>query len=556
MSLDGITINALIEEQKNNLIGARINKIFQPSKFEVVLNIYNGENKNFAINIHPDYYRLGFTSYTKPNPTNAMNFCMLLRKHLTSSKILSIKTFNMDRLVWIDFEGSNELKDTINLSLIIELMGRRSNVILLNEKQYILDSLKHIITKDREILPARIYSLPPQEKGSISDISSFDEFYSIISQSSYDDLSTYLPNVFNGFSKSYVENVLEELDIDKDTKDVSDLTEIYEHIKTIIQNFGNDTISCIERNNDLIISLLPQEKSINDTIDDFFHNKEKQDIFNKQKNELSKEILVALKKTSKKLENINNKLKSCEDMDKYQLYGELLTANLYKFKGEPTSDKVEVENYYDENKVVTIPIDVNYSYSKNAERFFKKYNKLKNTLSVVTTQKQETELEIAYIESIVSSVSMAETLEDIEDIHNEFTENIQLKKMNLKSYQKVSSDKHLTNNLNKISINGYDVYIGRNNKQNDYLTLHFAEKSDLWFHAQDYHGAHVILKTMGKTPDEDTIFKCAQIAKLNSKAALEKNVSVDYTYVKYIKKHPSLKLGMVSYTNYNTIIVG
>ncbi len=301
---------------------------------------------------------------------------------------------------------------------------------------------------------------------------------------------------------------------------------------------------------------MPQEKSINDTIDEFFHKKENQDIFNKQKNELSKEILVALKKTSKKLENINTKLKSCEDMDKYQLYGELLTANLYKFKGEPTSDKVEVENYYEENKLVTIPIDVNYSYSKNAERFFKKYNKLKNTLSVVTTQKQETELEIAYIESIVSSVSMAETLEDIEDIHNEFTENIQLKKMNLKSYQKVSSDKHLTNNLNKISINGYDVYIGRNNKQNDYLTLHFAEKSDLWFHAQDYHGAHVILKTMGKTPDEDTIFKCAQIAKLNSKAALEKNVSVDYTYVKYIKKHPSLKLGMVSYTNYNTIIVG
>ena len=230
MSLDGITINALIEEQKKNLIGARINKIFQPSKFEVVLNIYNGENKNFAINIHPDYYRLGFTSYTKPNPTNAMNFCMLLRKHLTSSKILSVKTFNMDRIVWIDFEGNNELKDTINLSLVIELMGRRSNVILLNEKQYILDSLKHIITKDREILPARFYSLPPQEKGSISDVSSFDEFYSIISQNSYDDLSIYLPNVFNGFSKSFIENVLEELNIDKDTKDVSDLTEIYEHI--------------------------------------------------------------------------------------------------------------------------------------------------------------------------------------------------------------------------------------------------------------------------------------------------------------------------------------
>ena len=180
---------------------------------------------------------------------------------------------------------------------------------------------------------------------------------------------------------------------------------------------------------------------------------------------------------------------------------------------------------------------------------------MKNTLSIVTVQKKEAELELEYIESIIYSVSNAKTLEDIEEIHNEFTENVLMKKYNYKSFQKVNSDKNLTNNLNKIVINKYDVYIGKNNKQNDYLTLHFADKSDLWFHAQGFHGAHVILKTNGKNPDEDTIFKCAQLAKQNCKAALERNVSVDYTYIKYVKKHHSGKTGMVNYTNYKTIIV-
>lgn len=555
MSLDGITINALVAEQKNNLIGARINKIYQPSKFEIVLNIYNGQNLNFGVSIHPDYYRFGFTKYLKPNPTNAMNFCMLLRKYLTSSKIADIKTFNMDRIVWIDFEGSNELKDTIKLSLVIELMGRRSNIILLNEKQYILDCLKHIITKEREILPARIYSLPSHEKGSIEAISSFDEFYSVISQQSYSELSVYLPTVFNGLSKCFIEYAIQELAIDDETKDVSDLKELYDYLKNVLANLGTENISCKNLENDLSIVLEPQTVSINDFIDDFFHKKEIAADFIKSKNALSKEILVALKKTSNKLDNINKKLTSCEGMEKYKLYGELLTANLYKYKGDFAEPEVQVENYYDENKLITIPLDTSVSYSKNAEKFYKKYNKLKNTLAVVTTQKQETVLEIEYLESIVSSVANAETLADVEELHNEFTENVQMRKMNLKSYQKINTDKNLTNNLNKISINGYEVYIGKNNKQNDYLTLHFAEKSDIWFHAQDFHGAHVILKTYGKSPDEDTIFKCAQIAKLNSKAALEKNVSVDYTYIKYIKKHPSNKTGLVSYTNFKTIIV-
>lgn len=555
MAFDGVVTKALVADFQNKLIGARVNKVFQPSKSEIILNLYNKSNYMLDICIHPDYYRICFTEHSKPNPTNALNFCMLLRKYLTGSKITAINSFDLDRIICIDFEGSNELKDTLNFHLIIELMGRRSNIILLNDKNYIIDAVKHIITADHEILPAREYVRPAVTKNSFLELDNFGEFYTIISQKYYDDLIKHLCSIFTGFSASFISNVLEELDIDSSTKDVNELEEVYNYIKDLISQLGTENVSFKKLQKDYTVELANSSTAINSFIDDFYYNKEIEDIFNNAKSDLSKLILAGLKKTSKKLENINQKLKSCNDMDMYKLYGELLTANLYKFKENFAAPEVSIENYYDNNNLVTIPLDTSISYSKNAERFFKKYNKLKNTLAVVTIQKKETELELEYIESIIYSISSAKTLSDIEEIHNEFSENVQMKKHNYKSFQKVNTDKNLVSNLNKIVINNYDVYIGKNNKQNDYLSLHFADKSDIWFHAQGFHGAHVILKTNGKMPNEDTLFKCAQLAKQNCKASLERNVSVDYTYIKYVKKHPSGKTGMVSYTNYKTIIV-
>lgn len=555
MALDGLVLKATVSELKSSLIGARVNKILQPSKSEVIFNLYNKKNYLLDVCIHPDYYRICFTDFSKPNPTNALNFCMLLRKYLNNSKITNIDCFDLDRIVCIDFEGSNEVKDTLTYHLIIELMGRRSNVILLNDKNYIIDSIKHIITSDREILPARFYSMPATNKKSFLDVNSFDEFYSIISSEHYDDFSKFLPSIFTGFSSVFVGNVLDELGIEVSCKDVNELEEIYDYVKNLISQFGSDNVALKFLEKDYTLELGSTDSSLNSFLDNYYHEKEINDVFVSAKSSLSKLILSSLKKSSKKLENINEKLKSCNDMDKYKLYGELLTANLYRFKGDLASPEVTVDNYYDENKPITIKLDTSVSYSKNAERFFKKYNKLKNTLAIVTTQKKETELELEYIESIIYSISNAKSLEDIEEIHNEFAENVQMRKYNYKSFQKVGHDKSMVSNLQRLVINGYDVYIGKNNKQNDYLSLHFADKSDFWFHVQDFHGAHVILKTNGKVPNEDTLYKCALLAKQNSKAALEKNVSVDYTYVKYVKKHPNGKTGMVVYTNYKTIIV-
>lgn len=555
MAFDGIVVKSIVADFQDKLIGARVNKVLQPSKFEIILNLYNSTNYMLDICIHPVYYRMCLTKISKPNPTNALNFCMLLRKYLTSSRITNIESLDLDRIIYIDFEGSNELKDTVKYRLVIELMGRRSNVILINDKGFIIDSLKHIITSDREILPARAYIVPSSNKKSFLDIHSFDEFYSIISQNFYISISSCLSEIFTGFTPLFISNILENLGIEDSTKDINELQELYEYIQNIISNFGTKNLSLKKINKDYTLDFSCDDIAFNDFLDNFYNEKELEDNFLAAKADLSKSILSALKKASKKLENINLKLKSCNDMDKYKLYGELLTANLYKYHDNYAQSSIRVENYYDNNNLIDIPLNTSVSYSKNAERFFKKYNKLKNTLSIVTVQKKEAEIELEYIESIVYSLSNATCIEEVEEIHNEFSENVLMKKYNYKSFQKVNTDKNLTNNLNKIIINKYEVYIGKNNKQNDYLSLHFADKSDLWFHAQGFHGAHVILKTNGKIPDEDTIFKCAQLAKQNSRAALERNVSVDYTYVKYVKKHHTGKTGMVNYTNYKTIIV-
>ena len=557
MAFDGIVTKSIIAELNNILVGARVNKVFQPSKSEIVLSLYNnGKNYSLNINIHPENYRINISNYNKQNPLNAMNYCMLLRKYLTGFKISSIKSFDLERLVKIHFEGNNELHDTVTYTLIAELMGRRSNIVLINNKNVIIDSLKHIITSTREILPARHYEYPEIFKVSLLDLENFDDFYKLISVKSYSDISSCLSDTFIGISTTFINNILNELSISSSTHDVNDLKEIYEYIINLLNNLGTENVSFKRfSKKDYTVELSKQEDTINSCIDEFYHDKEKTDEFESKKSNLLKIILSSLKKCSKKLENINNKLAECSNMDKYRLYGELLTANLYKFKNiNETPSEIELENYYDNNNLIKIKLDTTCSIQKNTEKFFKKYNKLKNTLTVVTGQKKEAELELKYIESIIYSLDSVDSLEELREIHDEFIENVSIKKV---SYQnlKPAKAKEEEIHLNKYDINGFDVYVGKNNKQNDYLTLHFAQKNDLWFHVQSFHGSHVVLKTNGKEPDEDTIFKCALLAKQNSRASLDKNVSVDYTYIKNVRKAPGQKPGMVNYVNYKTIIL-
>ncbi len=549
MAFDGIVTKCIVSELNKSIINSKVNKIFEPTKNDIMLGLYNfGINYCLHICINPSTCRLHLTTHSKPNPITAPNFCMLLRKHLIGSKIISISSFDLDRIVEINFECYNELNDKIIKKLFIEIMGSCSNIILTNSNNVIIDAIRHI-SCNREIMPARIYELPSTNKHSILEINSFEEFASIISTITAEEaLDKKISDSFNGLCRPFIQYVL--------NKSNNNLEDSYKRIKYIIENIENNSLACIKTKNDYVVDLSNENSEnlrINFFIDDFYYSKETDNAFISFRNDILKIVLSQLKKCTKKLDNINNKLNECTKMDEYKLFGELITSNLYRLKDN--TDSVILENYYNNNAPITIPMDKSISPNKNAEKYFKKYNKLKSTLEIVSRQKKETEKDLNYIESVVYSIENARTISDLEDIFDEISETINSNNQKENAKQKTSKKNTTKDNLLKYEINGFTVLVGKNNRQNDELTLKIASKDDYWFHTQSFHGSHVILKTEGKEVDEDTLYKCAKLAANNSKAKLSNNIPVDYTLVKFVKKPGSAKPGMVVYTNYKTLYV-
>ena len=387
-----------------------------------------------------------------------------------------------------------------------------------------------------------------------------------------DELPSKIANTFNGISKNFINAIIKKLNIIDITDD--SLKKIFDYTNKIISNIGTDNLSFETiKNADGIVkdyflvseNISNQPFKLNFFIDDFYFNKETNEQFKNYRNTLLKLILDTLKKYNKRLEHINQKLKECDDMDKYRIWGELITANLYRIPNKNV-DMVEVENYYDNNNLITIKLDKKYSPSINAKRFFKKYSKLKNALEIVSVQKVDTLNELNYIESVVYELENSTSVNELVDIFEEISENDIFKertskyKTKKKSKIKKSSltkNKDVSFNPIKYNVDGYTVLVGRNNKENDYLSLKFANKNDIWFHTKDFHGSHTILKIDNSLPypSNDILVKVAEIAAKHSKARNSSNVPVDYCEVKFVKKPSGSKPGMVIYTNNKTINV-
>lgn len=292
--------------------------------------------------------------------------------------------------------------------------------------------------------------------------------------------------------------------------------------------------------------------NINFALDDFYFEKESEEFFINYRNSILKVILEYLKKYNRKLLGINEKLKECKNIDLYKLYGELITSNLYRLPKYNVS-KIEVENYYDDNKLITIPLDESISIQKNMEKYFKKYNKLKTALEISTKQKNLTETELEYIESIVYSLENCSNIDEVNEVYDEISSSNLFSdsfNKNIKNKKKVELSQP-----EEFTIDGFTVLVGKNNKQNDYLSLKLAKENDLWFHTKDIRGSHVILKTNDQDISDDLIIKCAKLAAAHSKAKNSSNVPVDYCLAKYVKKPSGSKPGMVIYTNYKTVNV-
>lgn len=626
MAFDGIVTKA-ISSELSALIGARVDKVFEPNKNTIILGIYK-DALNYAINscIDAQYCRVNLTTHKFSNPQVAPNFCMLLRKNLIGLKLKDVITVDLERVVILEFEGFDELDDIISKKLVIELMGKHSNIILLDDENIIIDSLRHIKEIDenyRDILPHTKYSFPTSDKSSFLEVKNFEDFKNKIlkiipikdfkatsnieinndsnlnnyNEFNINNIANIISNTFNGISKNFINAIIKELEINE-INDKS-LKKIFNYINTIIENIGTNNLTFKKIVNDkniakdyFLITADIEKKSIksvistnnlstkdiqnnprdrkfsfslNFFIDDFYYNKETSEQFKNYRNTLFRLILGTLKKYKKRLYNIDAKLQECQDMDKYRLYGELITSNLYKIPNK-NIDSINVENYYENNKIMSIPLDKKYLPSVNAKRFFKKYSKLKNALIVVTEQKKDTLKDINYIESVVYELENCTTIDDVVSIYDEISESEIFKektsKVNSSKKQKIKKSKLTKNkevsfNPIKYNIDGYTVLVGRNNKENDYLTLKFANKNDLWFHTKDFHGSHTILKIDNNKqyPNDNILVKVAEIATKHSKACNSSNVPVDYCEVKYVKKPNGSKPGMVIYKNNKTIFV-
>lgn len=565
MAFDGLVNYTIVKELQKQIINGKVDKIFEPNNNEIILGIYSNGIK-YALNIvvSSNNYRICLTTSSKPNPTNAPNFCMVLRKYLLNLKITNIYTLSLERIVVIEFEGYDKSHDFGTKKLIIELMGKHSNVILVDSNNIIIDSLRHFsITSNsyRNILPNCQYMLPISEKLDFLEVKDANDLYPTIinyindrlnidnsTQISNFKLSNVIPNTFTGICKTSILYIIENLSL-QDILTQENAKKIYEYLSKIISN--SNCAMAIPFNNDYaIFSMSINNKldplQVNFFIDDYYSKKEVSENFLTYRNNFSKLLLNYTKKLNIKLSNINAKLKECQNTELYRLYGELITNNLYRIENTH-SDKITIENYYDNNNLITIPLDKTMSPSMNAKKYFKKYNKLKNARSIVESQKEEAEKEIDYLESIIYEFQEADTISDIDIIYSEFSENF-LKKDILQTSKKASKkkSKNPKNNILKIGeplkyqIDGFTVLVGKNNKQNDYITKH-AKPNDIWFHTKDVHGSHLILKIDNAKPSQDTINKCASLAAFHSKASESSNVSVDYTYIKYVKKPSNAK---------------
>ncbi len=557
MAFDGFVLNAVVSELKDCLIDGKIQKIYEPNSNEILLGIYSaGIQYALSINTSSNLYSVYLTTTKKENPLSAPNFCMLLRKHLMGFRITNITTLQFERIMIIELSGNDEFKEIVDKKLVIELMGKHSNILLLDNKNIIIDSLKHFSIKDgayRDIMPKFEYTLPTSDKTDISNYSSFEN------ELETSNFPAFFMSHFTGISKSLIESVIHNLSLSNDINKENYIA-ISKYLLELKSKIAIKQVNCEPFQNDYVLSICNssyQNLQINNFLDIYYSQKEQDEQFLLYRNQLLNFILGRLKKISKKLSTIDDKLKECNEMEKYKLYGELITSHLYEISKEHI-DNITLPNYYNQNEAINIPLDIAISPSENAKKYFKKYHKLKNTFAIVQDQKIDLEKEINYLESIVYELQSSNSIKELDGIYDEIQDSFSNSQKNTNKKQ---LKKKKTKRENKLidpicyNVENFKVLVGKNNKQNDELTFKIANKEDIWFHVKDIHGSHVILVTNGKTPTQELINQVASIAAYHSKGFQSSNVSVDYTFVKYVKKPNKSKPGMVTYTNQQTVTV-
>ena len=572
MALDALAVRCLVNEIRPLIVNGRLDKIHQPEKDEIALNIRTIENKfRLVISASSAHPRLHFSDHTKKNPQTAPMFCMLLRKHIGSSKIIGIEQVDFERIVRLSFEGYDELGDLTKKHIIVELMGRHSNIILVNDDMKIIDSIKHVdftVSSVRQILPGLTYEYPPsQDRLPFDQLTLTSDIDFTLPQTADKTLLSAVSGispltsreiVYRTFGRTDIKNG--ELNLNKQSALKAEAVRMAQSVNEgkfapcMIREVTSGRIIDFSAINigqyESTATVTPYE-SINKLLDDFYSLRDMHERMRQKSADLVKLLNNACERSTKKIIILEKTLADAENKEKHKIYGDLLTANIYMIQNG--MDSIEVANYYENDMpMVKIPLDTALSPSQNAQRYYKKYNKAKTAETEAAKQLKTAREELDYLESTLTALSNAETEADLNAIRTELTQEGYIKRKTVQGQKNQSASKP----LHFTSPDGFDVYVGKNNTQNDYLTLRFANSSDIWFHTKNIHGSHTVIKLgIDKDVPKSTMLFAAQLAAYYSKARESSQVPVDYTQIKNVKKPNGAKPGMVIYDHYNTVYV-
>ncbi|MFA9398993.1 MAG: NFACT family protein [Clostridiaceae bacterium] len=557
-ALDGIFLSSINKELVKELLGGKVSKINQPEKDEIIITIRNNKNNyKLLVSASPVYPRAHLTFGNRENPIKAPMFCMVLRKYLASSKISKIEQIETDRILIFEFLSQDELGFDSKYKLIIEIMGRHSNISLIRDRDnIIMDSIKHVtpdINRVRSLLPGISFIYPPASNKLNPLISNEEDVSSYININNIQNDENIYSNVFTGISRPLSKELFNKFpDIDNELNALKNKLNNCFDFYIYTKNYIYKDFHCINLDN------LGYEDKIkfdspSKLLENFYLEKDKQDRLKSKRANLEKLLLTNIERCSKKIRILEDNLEKAKGKDKYKLLGELLTANIYSVKRGDTY--IEVSNYYsDTGEIIKINLDINKSPSQNIQKYFKRYNKLKTTESMSKEQLKNAEEELLYLNSVLNNLLNVENYTEIEEIKYELMESSYIKHKKSKN-QKNKKDKKVkaSNPMEYLSSEGVKIYVGKNNVQNDYLTLKFADKRDTWLHTKNIAGSHVIIKSMEFS--EKTLNEAAILAAFYSKGKDSSKVPVDYTIVKNVKKPSGSKPGMVIYYTNKTIYV-
>lgn len=568
MSFDAIVTRALTDEFNNNYIGARVDKIYQTEKDEIMINMRSKDGSfKVLVSASSNNPRFYVSKITKENPSEAPLFSMILRKNLSGSKLVKVEQFGFDRAAQFVFSGYNEFHEEALYYLVVEIMGKYSNIVLCNENHKVIDAIKRVSTvmsSKREIEPGLIYERPPVFDR-VSPISVDEEDLKNMMTNNADlELRDFLMRSFLGLSTEIAnkilfdaaiddKNLLKNLDENDANKFISSFIKTFEEVKE--KNYSFNIYKLSERKSAYNVINLNQyaslEKenfsSISELLDKYYYEKDQKDRIAQRSQNMRHTISANLKRAKNKLQKQKEEMLESANRETYKVYADLISSNIHKIsKG---LKEIKLENFYDNMNEISVPLDQKLSAVQNAQKYYKRYQKMKQREIVLEKQIENTEDEINYLELVSDAIDRTDDVKNLDEIYFELIKNNYIKK-----------DKKIKNKPKKIAIHSVDyddtskVYYGKNNLQNEYITFKVADKNDVWMHVKGFPGSHVVIKSGGYPSDELLVF-AAKIAAKNSKAKDSNKVDVDFTTRKNVKKHPSGKTGLVNYVNFKTITV-